>query len=144
MSTLSKLSGHKMASMPAWEIASMLGCHYTGDCNAIPHGGAFYSTRDWKAYGYASCVVIEEIDGRILVSSGTINRSDDCTPENLAEVYGGAVEVTDDTEIDYCLGQWGFETDEDFGGRYSKWFPESTPENKIWLFARNWIAALAD
>ncbi|CAB4162724.1 hypothetical protein UFOVP785_97 [uncultured Caudovirales phage] len=72
---------HALESMSAWDVAETFGCHYSGDSNAIEHGGYFYDASDWEEYGYASCVEFwldpdaKEDTLRILV--GTINKPND-------------------------------------------------------------------
>ena len=47
-----------------WEVAKANGLNYNGDMNFIPHGGYFYSTSNWKEYGYCSAIEIDcEFDG---------------------------------------------------------------------------------
>lgn len=71
---------HKLASLSAWDIASEFGIHYSGDSNAIEHGGFFYNADNWEAYGYASCIEFwldPDQEDTLIVSCGTINKPDD-------------------------------------------------------------------
>ena len=72
---------HALASMSAWDVAKTLGCYYSGDSNAIEHGGYFYDASDWEAYGYASCVEFwldpEAKEDTLCILVGTINKPDD-------------------------------------------------------------------
>lgn len=139
---MKRIGPKALASMSGWQIAEAIGCHYTGDASPIPHGGAFYNTDDWTEFGYANCVRIEEVEGRIVVECGTINRASDCTPEAIRDCFGGEIDITPDVEIDWCLGQWGMETQEDFGGPYVQSFPEDGPEWKVWRAIRGWLDGL--
>jgi len=71
----------RLASLSGWQIAKDLGLGYSGDCNAIDHGGFFYNPTHWDDWGYAEIVQFTP-DGdwegnRLRVERGTINRPDD-------------------------------------------------------------------
>ena len=49
-----------LISMDPCAIAQpIIGLHYFGDVNFIPHGGLFFDTTNWDNYGYAEGIEIE-------------------------------------------------------------------------------------
>jgi len=149
-------SDRELADLSGYDIARVLGCHYTGDVSPIPHGGIFYSVRNWSSYGYASCVEIEVIahsvdEGIVLVTRGTIHRSDD-EPRMLAAL--DCIGMRDEwdriasdpnngsiyhLEIEACRAYRGIEPD-----GIGEWtFPLATwREWRIWRKVRPWIEEL--
>lgn len=81
-----------------WEIAAELGLRYSGDLNPIPHGGYFYSTKAWEAYGYAEIVKFSESEGILYLESRTINRPSN-TSDNEILGYSGWTIDTDTGEV---------------------------------------------
>lgn len=57
-----------------WAIAEKFGLHYSGDMCPVPHGGYWYSAKNWREFGYANAISISESEGVLLVESITINR----------------------------------------------------------------------
>ena len=116
---------------------------FTGDMNPFDHGGTFYETSNWRDYGYASCVQFTPIEGRTLVTSGSIHRLNDEEMRSAHECCDTPAEYRDTTvgEIEACLGHGGCETDEDFSGQYAEWFDEDS-ESDAWTLALNWIRGL--
>lgn len=113
-----------LSSLSGWELAELFGCHFTGDVNPLRHGGTFYEADNWERYGYAFCVSFADVDGKLLVEAGTINRPKDMAP--CFKCCGIAPKDQNNihAQIESALGYWGLETDEDFSGRYSRWFEE--------------------
>jgi hypothetical protein len=60
-----------------WEVAKKFGVCYNGDMNPIPHNGTWFETKNWKEYGYATAVRIQESCGTLSVELCTINKHDD-------------------------------------------------------------------
>jgi len=112
----------RMVSGSPWEIAKDLGIHYTGDMSPIPHGGMFYNSHNWDRYGYADCVSIYELDGKIFIECGTINKSDDLT--NALACIGQSADTADIlVQIEACESYDGYEVLQDFSGDYRKSYP---------------------
>jgi len=104
--------------------AKKYGWEYSGDVN-LEHGGFFFKLGDWSSYDYCEAVEVslheDRFDGGALyVTVGSINRKSDlCTDEALAEVYGAEiVDGVDDIdlpdartclEIDHCKSNYGVE-----------------------------------
>jgi hypothetical protein len=127
---MTKLTIKALLQSCPWQIAKDNRLEYSGDCNFIPHGGTFYETSNWEAYGYASCVRISESEGTLWVESGTINRpSKDCDllaalqcsgfefdndndlPGMVRQSGQESIELTPQIEIECLLGYWGAEVD---------------------------------
>ena len=133
MSVKEKAEQFGLSSLNGWELAEFFGCGYTGDCDPINHGGTFYDNRDWKEHGYASCVSFSQIDGKLLVESGTIHKpSNEDDIASAHECCDTPDELRDDVgaQIEACLFYWGCETSCDFGGPYSRWFEERCDYNE--------------
>ena len=82
-----KAKFERIASMSSWDIAKHYGCSFSGDCNPIEHGGFFYDSRDWEAYGYASCVEFwdDHENGCLIVQRGTIQKPSQ--PEDMNSAF---------------------------------------------------------
>jgi hypothetical protein len=68
-------------SLSGWAIASLLGCHYSGDGSPV-NGGVFFDSTDWEKYGYATAVQIGpegEDRSKVTVTIGTISATDNET-----------------------------------------------------------------
>lgn len=141
--TKHKITLKRFMDESPWTIAEEMGLHYMGDMNPFDHGGTFYNTANWEEYGYADCVVLEPYEGQTLVSCGTINKLDDMSsaleccshdqqdPNNIHE------------QIYACQAYMGFETNEDFSGRYCESFPENNERDGM-RQAWHWVLSLAD
>lgn len=65
--------------MSPWRIAEHYGVGYAGDLNPFDHGGYFYRTDEWTAYGTADTVGFCADDGQTWLTSGSAYRPDDFT-----------------------------------------------------------------
>ena len=142
------ITAAQAADMNPWELAQQLSTNdctiqFTGDMNPFDHGGTWYETANWNRYGYSSCVRMEDIEGRTLVSCGTINRLEGDDMESAHRCGGTPEEFRNTTvgEIEACLYYAGAEPVEDFSGRYERWFDEGE-ESHAWEIALSWIMGL--
>ena len=155
----------KLASLAGWDLAEIIGCGFSGDCNYTDHGGYLYDAREWRRNGYASAVEFwrDPEDDSIRVSCGTINRPDDLT-DCLASCgwrydgTGSAIAIVDDrgeivadeldimarVEIEACRGYWGIEPTEDFGGPHTQQFSDGTDDDAILAAVIGWLTSLAE
>lgn len=144
--TMSTALVRKLSSFSAWRIARYYGCHYSGDCNPIPHGGFFYDARDWKEHGYANCVEFwfDYDNHAMVVSTGTINKCNDmaaafdCCDVPLS--YRDMIDV----QIEACQSYAGIESDDCVNGMRSFAVDENDniPEEKVWSYAKGLIRRL--
>lgn len=119
----SDLDAEMASEMSPWDIAKLLGVHFTGDLSPFDHGGTFYDTSNWREHGYADCVSFwtdPETDETV-VECGTINRTD---VDAALECYGLTAEDLrednrDCAEIESCLSHSGSETCDDMSGSLS-------------------------
>lgn len=113
-------------SLSAWDIAKLIGCHYSGDSNTIEYGGVFYDPRDWQKYGYANCVELwidpDSKEDTLRITIGTIHRDSDMSgpfscighnPDNLDQ-HGEPIPADTLThiEIEACRYYSGIEPDD--------------------------------
>jgi hypothetical protein len=116
----------------------------------IRHGGYFYSLADWRAWGYASAVEFwqDPENGRLVVTSGTINRpADDDEMRDAYRCIGQDWNNPTDrnnlhTQIEACRAYFGIEYDEHTPSRrfdLDKW-----REERIWKMVRGMIEQLGE
>ena len=109
------------------KLAQASGLQYSGDIN-LEYGGLFFSTEDWKAYGYADAVRITDLDsatgftGGVLIERIAILKPD--TPEKLKAclefIGAGNEEVTPELEIEAALAYGLYDPVSDFTGPHSE------------------------
>ena len=116
-----KLTIKALRELSPWVIAKELSICYSGDMNTIPHGGYFYSTENWKKYGYADAVEFCDYEGRTLVTVGTIHKNDlvdalrccgfETDGANVWQSGDEPMPITPEIEIECCQAYAGIETD---------------------------------
>ncbi len=133
-------------SMYPWKLAESLGIQYSGDISPFDHGGFFFSSDDWRKYGFASGVRFWQCEGRTIVEQITINR-----PDSVGEALKSIGIQHDDldektlihAEIVAVEAYCGADVCEDFSGRYAESY-EDDQESECWRLAIRWIAGLAE
>jgi len=144
---MTRFTPTQLADMDPHEIAKQLGIEYSGDVNAIPHGGTFYSTENWDRYGYADCLRFDSYEDLVCVELGTINRADDM--DSCFRTIGLSADEVESSfrihvEIEACLATWGMETLQDFSGDYRVTMGEdwNNVERRLWKHAIGWLYGL--
>ena len=144
--TTKRLTIKRLLIGDPWTIAKDLGLGYTGDMNAIPHGGIFYSTKDWAEYGEAECVRIQESEGVLWVEHCAIDKPKH--KEMVAALRSCGLEheedVTPEMEIESAMWYCG---PSHVGFRYTFHSDNGKdwgefPEFQIWKAARPLILSL--
>lgn len=140
-----------LASLGAWEIARFYGCDYSGDCNPLEHGGYFYDSRNWEAYGYASCVEFWEDceNDCLVVQRGTINKPSN--PEDMESAWQCIGIAPDDenrsnihAQIDAIRSYCGIEPDGTSYPDLKNFRLEDWQEWRIWRSIDGWLRFLGD
>lgn len=114
-----------------WVIAEKLGVNYDGDMNPIPHDGVFWTHDEYGFYA-VRIQSTEEETGILWVESGIYVVPDDVVVDG-----------------DFWIGEYTFEVDEDFSGRYCEEFRGDDEwgefdELAVWEVALPWIGCIAD
>lgn len=145
--TTKRLTIKRLRDGDPWAIAHDLGLRYCGDMNAIPHGGMFYSTKDWVENGEAECVRIQESEGVLWVEHCAIDKPKWATLQSALRSSGieeGETYITPEVEIEavaYHCGptevMWRYTFHSDNGKDWGDF-----PEFQIWKAARPLILAL--
>ncbi len=134
-----------LADNSPWTIAERLEIGYSGDMNPVEHGGYFYSTRDWEAFGYADCVEFWEDPetGYLVVQRGVINRPNDMSSAFRCAGIEGQDTSNIHAQIDASKCYYGIESELEHGTGM-KVFNLDTwkKEHRIWRSVRGWIEAL--
>ncbi len=147
-----KAQFQRIADMDAWNIAKEYGCHYSGDCSPIPHGGFFYDARDWEKYGYASIVEFwcddDSREDTLIVECRTVNRPDDMESafRCIGIEPGNPLRNDVHCQIEAVQSYQGSEPLEDFSGPFVKRFKlaDWPHEWRIWRSIDGWIRSLGN
>ena len=146
------MTDREMCEADVYSLINHLNCGYSGDNDPIHHGGVFYDTRDWKNYGYASCVEFwhdPENTDILIVQCGVINKSLDMEAAfaciGLDPSDSMDEEALMHAEIEASRSYNGIEPDgDDWPHLKSFNLNHWRKEWRIWRSVRQWLESLGN
>ena len=150
---------YRLSDPWSWKLPK--GVRYSGDRSPVPHGGMWYSMKNWDG-DWADAVRVETLDdgvpfgcAHVLLTSGSIHKRDlagaakscgweasDCTQEMEIEACAGYAGVEPSTEYGFLLLEGG--EDRAKAAKYAArhGLEMVVSEAPIYRVIRNWVRNL--